>query len=110
MLPAAGVGVVICLAIRNFLRNNYSQDPKYVKQRQEDAKWLADPTNKPTTFKAIATDVVKTMNAPESERVEWRKQWAREADDMKLRFLAAIIIAPFIIVLISLALRGCNAW
>ena len=88
MLLLAGVAVVIILAIRNFWRNNFSQAPKYVKQREEDAKRLADPANKLPTFKEAADTIVKTYKAPESERIQWRQEWAQKQTSLENKAVA----------------------
>jgi hypothetical protein len=84
MIPA-GIGVVLCLAIRNFLRNNYSQDPKYVKLRQEQARAMAEESSQLPSAKEVVRKVFKPTQA---ELMEYREESAKRKASNEMTALA----------------------
>jgi len=98
MLIPAGVAFVACLAIRNFLRNNYSQAPKYVKLRQEQAKAAAEESAQLPSAKELVRKVFKPTQA---ELLEYREASAKSKSSNEMTALTIAFGFIFFILLMG---------
>jgi len=98
MLLPAGILFVTCLAIRNFLRDNYSQAPKYVKQRQEQAKAMAEESAQLPSAKELVRKVFKPTQA---ELMQYREDAAKSKASNEMTALAIAFGLIFFVLLMG---------
>ena len=98
MFIPAGVALVALLAIRNFLRDNYSQAPKYVKQRQEQAKAMAEESAQLPSAKELVRKVFKPTQA---ELMEYREASVKSKASNEMTALAIAFGFIFFILLMG---------